>query len=116
METGDGVGLDTDADARVALGVQVNNKGAVSLIGQGRPKVKGGGGFPRTALLVDDRHDVGHDRHSGRLPAALFSNFFVMIKYRRKPVKDYLAGVARTIFAQLFHEMAQPLQTTLMWL
>jgi hypothetical protein len=22
-----------------------------------------------------------------------------MIKYRRKPVKDYLAGVARTIFA-----------------
>jgi hypothetical protein len=57
---------------------------------------------------------VGHDKHSGRLPAAFFGNFFVMIKYSWKPVKDYLAGVARTIFPLIFLEMAQPLQTTLM--
>ena len=72
MERGDDVWLDPDADARVALGVQVDNQGAVSLIGQSGPQVKGGGGFPRTALLVDDRHDVRHDKHSGRLLAPLF--------------------------------------------
>jgi len=33
-----------------------------------------------------------------------------MIKYQRNPVKDYLAGVAGTIFASNWHEMAQPLQ------
>jgi hypothetical protein len=33
-----------------------------------------------------------------------------MIKYRLNPVKDYLAGPARTIFVPLFADMAQPLQ------
>ena len=76
----------------MALGVQVDDQGAVSLISQAGPQIQGGGGLAGAALLIDNRHYMRHDPAFSPLTIGKYGLLPAMIKKRASGVKEYLGG------------------------